>query len=85
MIHERKISSRKGESYMIEVEKRYWFSYEVQEDDEEENQILIHNHGLNCTVIAKDRKTKQGRLWEVRSDTGSEFTVFEKELKEIKL
>lgn len=70
---------------MIEVGKRYWFSYEVQEDDDEENQILIDNHGLNCTVIDKDRKTKQGRLWEVRSDTGSEFTVFEKELKEIKL
>lgn len=70
---------------MIEVGKRYWFSYEVQEEDDEENQILIDNHGLNCTVIDKDRKTKQGRLWEVRSDTGSEFTVFEKELKEIKL
>jgi hypothetical protein len=72
---------------MIEIGKKYWFSYCVEDENETQDdiEILIYNDGLNCIVIGDAGEGKYGHLYEVESDTGSQFDVYEQELRELRV
>lgn len=77
--------TKEADIMVIKMGGEYRFNYRV--DDKTENaddiELLINNDSFKCIVIDDCGTNDFGHLYEVESETGSQFFAYDKELDEV--